>query len=63
MNSDHFSLVNGQNAYIYSRWDRVCDNGIVIHCGHVKDSSDLFALGPSAASGVRTSATYFFFFV
>lgn len=63
MNSDHFSLVNDQNAYIYPRQDRVCDNDIVMHCGHIKDSSDLFELSASAASGVRTWVTYFIFFV
>lgn len=53
MNSDHFSLVNGQNAYIYPRQGLVCDNDIVMHCGHIKDATNLFELSVTGASGVR----------
>ena len=41
MNSDHSSLVNGQDAYIYQRQGRVCDKTIVMHCGHSKHPTDL----------------------
>ena len=54
MNSDHFSLVNGQNAYIYPRQGRVCDNDTVMHRGHIKDLADFFELSASAACAGRT---------
>lgn len=53
INSDHFSLANDQNAYIYPGQGRACDHDIVMHCGHVKDSADLSEPSVSTASGGR----------
>lgn len=30
--------------HIFTQQDRVCDHNIVIHCGHIKDSAELFEL-------------------
>lgn len=41
----------------------VYDNNIVMHSGHIKNSTALFEPSVSAASGRRTWVTYFFLFV
>lgn len=54
INSDHFSLVNNQNAYIYPKQGRVCDNNIGVHCDQFKNATDLFKLSAYTVSGRGT---------
>lgn len=63
MNSDQFSFVNGQDAYIYPRPSRVGDKDSVMHRGHIKDSTDSFELSAYASCWWRNLSDLFLLFL
>lgn len=55
MNSDHFSFVNGQDAF--------GDKDIVMQCGHIKDSTDSFELSAYASCWCGNLSDLFLLFL